>query len=108
MRDMSVQDGRIGCGNRLVAAGVALVCVAAMLVWGVPGIDPSLWEELAVVAGLRPPKAIFPGFWRCNRQNCRRSARSDRAWPSERHRGSNAGRGRTDSRRPGCRRSEGW
>ena len=64
MRDMSVQDGRIGFVNRLVAAGVAVVCAAAMLVWGVPGIDPSLWEELAVVAGLRPPQAIFPGFWR--------------------------------------------
>lgn len=28
------------------------------------GLDPSQWEETAVVAGLRPPRAISPGLWR--------------------------------------------
>ena len=35
-----------------------------MLVFGVPGLDPSMWGETAVAAGLCPPRAIFPGFWR--------------------------------------------
>ena len=57
-------DARIGSANRMAAASVALFCLVAMLVWGVPGLDPSMWDEAAVVAGLRPPRTIFPGFWR--------------------------------------------
>ena len=64
MRDMSVCDDRIGFLNRLVAASVALVCFVSMLIWSVPGVDPSVWNELAVVSGLRPPQTVFPGFWR--------------------------------------------
>lgn len=30
----------------------------------VPGIDPSLWEDVAVVSRLRPPHLMFPGLWR--------------------------------------------
>ena len=64
MRDMMVSDARVGWGNRLVAAVVALACFAAMLVWQVPGLDPSMWDEAAVVAGVRAPRTVFPGFWR--------------------------------------------
>ena len=64
MRDGLVSDSRIGRLNRLVAAGVAFVCFIAMLIWQVPGLDPSMWDEAAVVAGLRPPRTVFPGFWR--------------------------------------------
>ena len=64
MRDMQVNDGRVGFLNRAVAVFAAVVCMAAMLVWGVPGLDPSMWGEVAVVSGLRPPQAVFPGFWR--------------------------------------------
>lgn len=64
MRDMAVSDERVGFLNRAVAASVAVFCTVAMLVWGVPGLDPAIWDEVAVVAGLRPPQAVFPGFWR--------------------------------------------
>ena len=64
MRDMMVSDGRVGFLNRAVAAVVAVACMIAMMVWGVPGLDPSMWNEVAVAAGLRPPQTVFPGFWR--------------------------------------------
>ena len=64
MRDMAVSDARVGFLNRAVAAVVAVFCTIAMLVWGVPGLDPAMWDEVAVVAGLRPPQTVFPGFWR--------------------------------------------
>ena len=64
MRDMKVSDGRVGFLNRAVAAVIAVASMIAMQVWGVPGLDPSMWDEVAVVAGLRPPQAVFPGFWR--------------------------------------------
>ena len=64
MRDMAVSDSRVGFLNRAVAATVAAFCTVAMLLWGVPGLDPSMWDEVAVVAGLRPPQTVFPGFWR--------------------------------------------
>ena len=64
MRDMVVSDGRLGLVNRLLAVIVAVCSCGAMLTWGVPGLDPALWEEVSVVAGLRPPQTVFPGFWR--------------------------------------------
>ena len=64
MRDMAVSDARVGFLNRAVAAVVATFCAVALLVWGVPGLDPSMWDDVAVVAGLRPPQTVFPGFWR--------------------------------------------
>lgn len=64
MRDMQVNDGRVGFLSRAVAVFAAVVCTVAMLIWGVPGLDPSMWGEVSVVAGLRPPQNVFPGFWR--------------------------------------------
>ena len=64
MRDMAVSDDRVGLLNRSVAASVAVFCTIAMLIWGVPGLDPAMWREVAVVSGLRPPQTVFPGFWR--------------------------------------------
>jgi tetratricopeptide (TPR) repeat protein len=34
------------------------------LVFSAPGLDPLLWEDTAVAAGLMPPRTVFPGFWR--------------------------------------------
>ena len=64
MRDMARSDGSIGFLNLLVAALTGLAVFAALLVWGVPGLDPAVWDETAVVAGLRPARTVFPGFWR--------------------------------------------
>lgn len=64
MRDNKNADGKIGLLDVIVATAVGSLCLVAILIWGVPGLDPSLWEETAVVSGLRPPRTIFPGFWR--------------------------------------------
>ena len=64
MRDMMRDVGQVGRRNRLVAIVAAAITFFAILIWGVPGIDPSLWDEVSVVAGVRPPHSIFPGFWR--------------------------------------------
>ena len=64
MRDMPRDDGRLGRRNILLAIAAGVIAAAAMIVFGVPGLDPALWEETSVVAGLRPPRTIFPGFWR--------------------------------------------
>ena len=64
MRDMVTDDGRIGFKNLILAAFVGLIAAVTVLVWGIPGLDPSMWNEVAVAAGVRPPQTIFPGFWR--------------------------------------------
>ena len=64
MRDFSQTGGRIGRGNLLVAAALGLAAFVALLILGVPGLDPSMWEETAVAVGIRPPRNIIPGFWR--------------------------------------------
>ena len=64
MRDMENDRGQLGPFNVLVAGGAGAVAFLAILIFGVPGLDPSMWNDVAVVAGLRPPAAIFPGIWR--------------------------------------------
>lgn len=64
MRDMKRDVGQVGNRNRLIAIVAAAITFFSILIWGVPGIDPSLWDEVSVVAGVRPPHSIFPGFWR--------------------------------------------
>ena len=34
-----------------------------LTLWAFPGLSPDAWEDAAIGAGLRPMKAIFPGFW---------------------------------------------
>ena len=64
MRDMPRDDGRLGRRNIILSIAVGVLSAAAMIVFGVPGLDPGLWNEAAVVSGILPPRTIFPGFWR--------------------------------------------
>ena len=64
MRDMKNDRGQVGIRNLMLAVTAGAVSFVAVLVWGVPGIDPSMWDEVAAVSGVRPPYGIFPGFWR--------------------------------------------
>ena len=64
MRDVQSGDGRLGLTNVVIAVFVGMLVCAAVFIWGVPGLDPSLWEETSVAAGIRPPRTIFPGYWR--------------------------------------------
>lgn len=34
------------------------------LIFSPRGLDPSLWDEMTVAAGMRPPQSIFSGVWR--------------------------------------------
>ena len=64
MRDMEEDRGQLGFLNVFLALASGAAAFFAVLVFGVPGLDPSMWGEVNVVAGLRPPQAIFPGLWR--------------------------------------------
>ena len=64
MRDEFQDDGRIGFVNLIVAALTGLAVSVALLVWNSIGLDPAVWDEMTVVAGLRPAHSVFPGFWR--------------------------------------------
>ena len=64
MRDMMRDRGQIGKRNVALAVLVGLISFVVVLVWGVPGIDPSLWDEIAAVSGIRPPHGAIPGLWR--------------------------------------------
>lgn len=64
MRDMIDDDGRLGFGNVALAVSLGVAAAVAMTILNVPGLDPSLWDETVVAAGIRPPRAIFPGLWR--------------------------------------------
>jgi len=55
---------KVGLKDGVLATLAGVIAAAAILVFGIPGIDPSLWNEIAVAAQVRPPQAIFPGFWR--------------------------------------------
>ena len=64
MRDMTEDRGQLGLRNIIAALAAGAVAFFAILIFGVPGLDPSMWDEVTVAAGLRPPRAIFPGLWR--------------------------------------------
>ena len=64
MRDMVNDRGQLGAGNVIIGGALGGLVFFAILVFGVPGLDPSLWNEVTVASGLRPPQAIFPGIWR--------------------------------------------
>ena len=64
MRDSLRPDGRLGVGTVALALFVGGLAAAAAYAFRVPGVDPSMWDGFAVVAGIRPPDAVLPGLWR--------------------------------------------
>ena len=63
-------DNKSSFGDRLenrdfiFAALLGLVFAGVYSVFSARGFEPSLWGDLAVAAGLRPPQTIIPGVWR--------------------------------------------
>lgn len=47
----------------LLALILAGVMGGLLTLWAFPGLSPDAWEDAAIGSGLRPMKAIFPGFW---------------------------------------------
>jgi len=50
-------DGRTALLLGLIVGGAAYFL-------NLPGVAPSVWTDLAVAAGTRPPEEMFPGLWR--------------------------------------------
>ena len=48
----------------LVSALLALAVMASLWNFAWPGLNPDLWEDVAVAVGLRPPEVALAGTWR--------------------------------------------
>ncbi len=48
----------------LMTVGVGVLTYVLLTVWQLPCLHPSVWDEVAVAAGLRPPAHPFPGLYR--------------------------------------------
>ncbi len=48
----------------LMTVGVGVLAYALLTVWQLPCLHPSVWDEVTVAAGLRPPAHPFPGLYR--------------------------------------------
>ena len=58
------QTERIGLGDLIISAGVALVTCLLLDVWEFPGLHPAVWNDAVVASGVRPAVSVLPGFWR--------------------------------------------
>ena len=59
-----VLPDKLGKGDVLVALCLGLGAFAFAMVFALPGLYPSAWNDLSIAAGLRPADALFPGLWR--------------------------------------------
>ena len=63
-------DKKLFEGDRLSKRDVILATSAGIgftliyLIFSPRGLDPSLWDEMAAAAGIRPPLSVFHGAWR--------------------------------------------
>ena len=70
LTDDSAFDGRPGNVYGIGVKDFVLACVAGVVVagvgwiWGIPGLDPSMWHDVAVAAGVIPPQTAASAFWR--------------------------------------------
>jgi len=63
VRRPTIQQESLRGLDWLIAAGLALFTGGLLTFWAFPGLSPHAWEDMAIGAGIRPIKAIFPGFW---------------------------------------------
>ena len=63
VRRPTIQQESLRGLDWLIAAGLALFTCGLLTLWAFPGLSPHAWEDMAIGAGVRPIKAIFPGFW---------------------------------------------
>jgi len=48
------QTERIGLGDLVIAAVLAVATYVMLSIWGFPTLHPSVWEDVAVANGIRP------------------------------------------------------
>lgn len=58
-----VQTEKFGLNDLLIAVIMAAVTVFLTNRWEFPWVHPSVWEDTAVAAGVRPAYQIAPGYW---------------------------------------------
>lgn len=50
--------------DSLLTLGVGVAVYGLLSLWSVPCLHPSVWDDVSVAAGLRPPANPFPGCYR--------------------------------------------
>ena len=63
MENNTFADDRLSKRDVLRAVVVGLVSAVVYSIFLPSGLDPSVWSEMAVAAGIRPPATIFGGPW---------------------------------------------
>ena len=63
VRRPTIQQESLRGLDWFIAAGLALFTAGLLTLWAFPGLSPHAWDDMAIGAGVRPIKAIFPGFW---------------------------------------------
>ena len=64
MQNKNNTGDRLGRRDVVFASAAGLVFTFVYLVFAAKGMDPALWRDLTVAAGIAPPQTIFPGVWR--------------------------------------------
>ena len=57
------QTEKIGLGDLVVAAALAVLTFFGLSAWEFPGIHPSIWNEVVVASGVRPATQVIPGYF---------------------------------------------
>ena len=64
IRQPIVLPDKLGSGDFLLAALLAVGTFVLSWLLALPGLYPTAWSDLSIAAGLRPADALFPGLWR--------------------------------------------
>ena len=55
------QTEKIGLGDFVIAAALAVLTFFGLQIWEFPGLHPSIWDDAVVAAGVRPATHVIPG-----------------------------------------------
>ena len=64
MSNTQFNDDRIQKRDFALATVVGAVSFLVYAILSPKGLDPSIWDEMAVAAGIWPPRTMFAGLWR--------------------------------------------
>ena len=57
------QTEKIGLGDFVIAAALAVLTFFGLQIWEFPGLHPSIWDDAVVAAGVRPATHVIPGYF---------------------------------------------